>query len=144
MKAHLLTLEAAYTYMMAGNATIIFNNSKSGNQFAYHIKMAEGGGTWFVSYLGTYLGFIRGDVFIKSNKHEYSAIELKAIESFNQVWLRIVRKIPHEQLEIMHDGHCGKCGRPLTDAESIERGIGPECAKHLGLVPSGQSRKQPV
>ncbi len=32
-----------------------------------------------------------------------------------------------EQLEVWHEGCCGKCGRKLTDAESIARGIGPEC-----------------
>jgi hypothetical protein len=130
--------------MLAGSATIIFNSKKTGNQFAYHIKVADSGGTWFVSYLGTYIGFIRGDLFIVGKKHEYSAVEKKAIESFQQVWLRIVRKIPHEDLEIMHDGSCGYCGRPLTDAESIERGIGPICAGKMHLTSSGQSRKQSV
>jgi len=30
--------------------------------------------------------------------------------------------------EIWHEGICGKCGRPLTVPESIERGLGPVCA----------------
>lgn len=29
-------------------------------------------------------------------------------------------------------GHCGVCGRTLTDAESIAAGIGPKCAARLG------------
>lgn len=29
-------------------------------------------------------------------------------------------------------GHCGHCGRTLTNAESIERGIGPVCAGKMG------------
>lgn len=33
---------------------------------------------------------------------------------------------------IEHAGHCGKCGRTLTDPESIHRGIGPECWKVVG------------
>lgn len=31
------------------------------------------------------------------------------------------------------DGHCGICGRALSDPVSRERGIGPECAKDLAL-----------
>jgi hypothetical protein len=31
------------------------------------------------------------------------------------------------KLEVWHEGRCSKCGRKLTVAESIERGIGPEC-----------------
>jgi len=30
-------------------------------------------------------------------------------------------------------GSCGVCGKKLTTPESLERGIGPECAKALGL-----------
>lgn len=30
-----------------------------------------------------------------------------------------------------HEGKCGRCGRTLTTPESIERGLGPECAKKL-------------
>jgi hypothetical protein len=30
-------------------------------------------------------------------------------------------------------GKCGACGRPLEDKESVERGIGPVCAKKLGF-----------
>lgn len=28
-----------------------------------------------------------------------------------------------------HNGTCGKCGRPLTDPDSIQLGLGPTCAK---------------
>lgn len=28
--------------------------------------------------------------------------------------------------------HCAVCGRPLVDAESVQRGIGPDCAKKYG------------
>jgi len=31
----------------------------------------------------------------------------------------------------MLDVHCIFCGRPLVDAESVERGYGPECAKQM-------------
>jgi hypothetical protein len=30
--------------------------------------------------------------------------------------------------------YCRICGRRLTDAESVERGIGPVCAGRLGLI----------
>ena len=32
---------------------------------------------------------------------------------------------------IRHEGRCGRCGRPLTVPESIDRGIGPECWERL-------------
>lgn len=33
----------------------------------------------------------------------------------------------------MESGKCGICGRKLTTPESIERGIGPECATKIGM-----------
>jgi len=35
--------------------------------------------------------------------------------------------------EIDHMGKCGRCGRPLTVPESIECGIGPDCAEQMGI-----------
>lgn len=32
-----------------------------------------------------------------------------------------------DTMEVNHAGRCGRCGRLLTNPESIERGIGPEC-----------------
>lgn len=36
-------------------------------------------------------------------------------------------------------GQCGNCGRTLTDEISREMGIGPECAKHLGIERPGKA-----
>lgn len=32
-----------------------------------------------------------------------------------------------------HEGRCGRCGRPLTVPESLEVGIGPDCAEKMGI-----------
>lgn len=34
----------------------------------------------------------------------------------------------NRHVEFWHVGSCGRCGRPLTDPESITRGLGPKCA----------------
>lgn len=33
-----------------------------------------------------------------------------------------------KNLTFLHEGACGKCGRPLTTPESIQSGIGPVCS----------------
>ncbi len=38
-----------------------------------------------------------------------------------------------ESIEVLHLGNCIRCGRTLTDAQSIERGLGSECARNLGV-----------
>lgn len=35
------------------------------------------------------------------------------------------------QLEVWHDGRCGRCGRMLTVPESVSSGFGPECIQHV-------------
>jgi hypothetical protein len=41
-------------------------------------------------------------------------------------------------LIIRYEGYCGHSGKVLTVPESIDRGIGPECAKRLPHHPSPQ------
>lgn len=36
-----------------------------------------------------------------------------------------------EQMEVWHEGRCGRCGRKLTVPSSIAAGIGPECAGRM-------------
>lgn len=35
---------------------------------------------------------------------------------------------------LMHCGKCGRCGRKLTVPSSIDSGIGPECARQMGVA----------
>jgi hypothetical protein len=35
--------------------------------------------------------------------------------------------------DVDHMGRCGRCARPLTVPESIELGIGPDCAEQMGI-----------
>lgn len=39
-----------------------------------------------------------------------------------------------QQLEVWHEGTCGRCGRKLTVPESIASGFGPECAAKRGAA----------
>lgn len=44
-------------------------------------------------------------------------------------------------VRVLHSGCCGRCGRKLTVPESIDSGIGPECAKKFG-IPYGNKGKK--
>lgn len=47
------------------------------------------------------------------------------------VWAETTHKIEKAGFKIHHAGRCGRCGRKLTVPESIETGLGPECAGRL-------------
>lgn len=77
-------------------------------------------------YLGT---FFNGKIFHKRQVVESpSAVAiawlLTNVQQGNFIKL-------DESVEILHLGNCIRCGRTLTDAESIKRGLGSECAKNL-------------
>jgi hypothetical protein len=46
--------------------------------------------------------------------------------------------------EVEHMGRCGRCSRPLTVPESLECGIGPDCAEKMGIAyPTRTKAKKP-
>ena len=57
----------------------------------------------------------------------------KAVIVFKWCWGNILKQTIPDTLHILYDGICGKCHRRLTDAISLEIGIGPECRKVLGI-----------
>ncbi len=74
---------------------------------------------------GTYLGKVLGGAFTPSRDctpeqaaqvAELMSDPAKALDAYGR-----------------RTGNCGCCGRPLTAAESVDRGIGPICAKKFGL-----------
>ena len=71
----------------------------------------------------SYLGMIRDGRFTltKASKAGVQAPSVVAFEYFMRV------PVLHPQMQIRHEGRCGKCGRVLTVPESIDAGIGPEC-----------------
>ena len=65
--------------------------------------------------------------FLQPNGGWYDSPALKGFCWF----LRTLIEKPHnlDQLELWHMGRCGRCGKELTDPESIQRGLGPICAE---------------
>lgn len=135
-------------FIFAGNATFTIVGREK--RYTYKIKRAEetigfiSPTPWFVSVLVgpdntsnfSYIGIIteseKTSIRVTKNSRSHP-VPLAGLE-----W--ILRKIlvfsPNdclpEHIEFWHQGRCGRCGRPLTVPESIERGIGPECAQHIG------------
>jgi hypothetical protein len=63
--------------------------------------------------------------FIPGTK-EYDVANWAVQVVFNSKFLK-------DGYEIRHVGKCGRCGRTLTDPDSINRGIGPDCAEMMGI-----------
>ena len=158
--AHQLTnVERITRFMCAGNATITLRSMRSGMRFTYKFKRLEGpesseGTVYFVNLLRgpdnttdfSYMGLLTARTYLAApyptrfgfRTTAKSAVGKDAQSSIALRWFLAQLDGGHstrllEQLEVWHEGVCGRCGRKLTVPESIELGIGPDCAEAMGL-----------
>ena len=132
----------ALRFMLAGNAHITFVSTRTGARFTYHVQLGSPrpGDTrppvYFVSVLTApdhyeYLGVIfpnnKAFAFAKEGKSRISQSAPSA-KAFLWVWKHLRGGAAPAECEIWHEGRCGKCGRRLTDPQSISSGLGPVCA----------------
>jgi hypothetical protein len=118
-----------------GEFTVV--SKKTGKDFTFKVANKSWNGNVYthvsveVNYLDwKYLGmFYNGKIFHK--KQVINSPSAVAI-----AWLLAKVKeskfdLLNESVEVMHLGNCIRCGRPLTDVESIERGLGSKCASYM-------------
>jgi len=139
---HLLTTaEQAVAFMLAGNAVVTFKSRATGTRFTYRLRTPRSGGDLrFVSLLSgndntnsySYFGFVRNGEFIHGGQKAKVASSAQSVQVFAWVWSQIKAGTIPANLEIWHEGRCGRCGRRLTVPSSIASGIGPECAGRMG------------
>jgi hypothetical protein len=139
----------AIRFALSGNARMTLVSRKTGARFTYRIRSADqfrtrtgeipraGGVTHFVSVLTgpdnakdyVYLGYLVGGGrrYVHGVKSRIDATAPSA-HAFGWAWMRLMDEQVPADLEVWHEGRCGKCGRALTTPESIASGIGPVCA----------------
>lgn len=134
----------AAAYMRSGNAKVTIRSLKTGTRYTYKItapykngkrqfdeavrfvKLLTGSDEW--AYIGAWYD---GSPWLAAGAKGNAAHP--AFKALNWVIGKTVQcannsaPLP-EEVEVWHEGTCGRCGRSLTDPASIERGIGPECA----------------
>jgi hypothetical protein len=148
----------AREFILGGNATFTVVSTKTGARYTYRVRVAKDNPRmFFVSTLVgsdneadyAYVGFFksilgegsrhvhtfmakardkdRGAIMIAGKKGNPDDVRFRALD-----WLLqslILDRMPRT-VEFWHEGRCARCGRKLTDPESIRTGYGPECRKH--------------
>jgi len=138
----------ALPFILGGKALFTIKNSKTGNRFTYKVtipkdRTPEEADLFFVklltgndnsdSYSYKYIGCIRKGqpqaYFYYGRKSNVSE-NASGVKAFDFVFNKFIApELAHPDLEVWHEGKCCRCGRTLTVPESIESGIGPECAR---------------
>ena len=136
MKGSILSHQDALKFILAGNATATFLNTKTQKRFTFKVTLSKKNQNFhFVKVLTSpdvyqYIGSISYGVFKHSDKSKID-IESQSVRVFNYVFTKLLNKTLEDFIEIYHEGKCGKCGRKLTVPESITSGYGPECVKFI-------------
>ncbi len=126
-------------FVLGGKATFTIKSRKSDKHFTYRVDAAQDRQDFYFVKVAShgndefqYIGFIK-DLYrprvIKGNKGaDPRSPSVRALDWYlDAVWS--LNEARMEQAEFWHEGRCCACNRLLTDPASIERGIGPECAK---------------
>jgi len=120
-------------FFTGGNSIFTVSNN-TGEHYTYKIRKPKDKDVFFVSLLispeiFSYIGILDiNEMKVKTTSKSKYKDESKPLKVINWAIKQIKenKEIP-SGYGIQHEGRCCKCGRRLTNPESIELGIGPEC-----------------
>jgi hypothetical protein len=113
--------------------------------YTYQVRLKPAKGnypdTYFVSVLTgpdnnsnySYLGILNPQTGIvrttAKSKFQADSFTVRLLNRvLSRLWVDDAASIAAAGFDMHHEGRCGRCGRRLTVPESIETGLGPECA----------------
>lgn len=136
------TADEVIRFLFAGNATITLRSTRTGDHFTYKVQPSDDGKVFFVKVLTgpdnrtdfQFLGVYRNGRYSHGMRSRVGPSAGSA-RAFEYLAACLVRggDLP-ALLEARHENRCGACGRKLTVPESIDSGLGPECAGRVQRV----------
>jgi hypothetical protein len=131
----------AVDYMLGGKATLTLVSRRTQARFTYRIRVSKDGRRYYVSVLTgsdntrdyTFIGTIFPQLPGTGEPARFSLTssltqDTPSVRAFSWSFKRLARGELPEELEAWHEGRCSRCNRMLTTPESIQKGMGPECA----------------
>ena len=125
--------EKVRKFLLAGDCHCHIENMRSGNSFEYKIQRNKNKSNMFFVNVMSGLGEIYcGYFYINSTLIDYRKGDKGSCEESDPriqtlLWtLRNSKKLPSYVI-VQHFGKCAHCGSPLTDVESLHRGLCPIC-----------------
>ena len=130
-------------FLLAGKCEFILlqdaTGSRKGSSMLYKLNVNQTGNVFFMYCEGefskcSYQGYVsfRGNKVCVSPKRDFETdrnFNQKAYNGFR--WLMNHLDSLPSTVHVLHVGKCSRCGRKLTDPESIRYGLGPECRKKV-------------
>lgn len=105
----------------------------TGKDYTYAISRSRFNGKWYthVKVEQEYQRYVRLGSYFKGKIYNKGAVvETPSAVAIAWVLAKVEEgkfDLLNEKVEVMHTGCCLRCGKTLTDATSIEVGLGPIC-----------------
>ncbi len=139
-----------YRYIFAGKGIFTLKSLNTQNHLTYKFIVKDnkyGDGKVCFAYSRkqpniktqhkwSYIGIVKPDYTLKLTKASKFAIDNLIYISLQWYLKKLQAGTIPENLEFYRSNTCGRCGRELTDATSIQFGFGPECIKMVDNVKS--------
>lgn len=131
-------------FLLGGKCECVILNKKSGNKFNFRLSLAKDSKSMYFIYTtingvsNAYAGFVRvenGAYVYKQGTKGLMSEDDMPIKALMYV-LKHHDKL-HSDVEVLHVGKCARCGRKLTNPDSIHSGLGPECVKKVRAIVGG-------
>jgi hypothetical protein len=135
--AQIKSLADAWKYITGGKAVFTLVSRATQRRYTYRVRKGNRG-IFFADLMTgpdnesdyTYQGTVRLDGSYQQSKCDgclpEDAPSIKALRWFLALAATKDER-GHPGVEVWHEGKCSRCGRRLTDPESIATGLGPVC-----------------
>lgn len=131
-----ITKEHLEQFLFAGDCWFALRSKKTGRYFIYNIYRKGTSTVWFLKIRDIrsdiYCGYIRK----VGNHYKYThgkdvPVGKGDLRVVSFMWLlqHLSDTDLTDKISIQHIGKCCKCGKALTDTQSLQLGAGPICAK---------------
>lgn len=141
-----LKKEKVLEFMKSGRAILTAKNTLTDNHKTFLIDRSKDHKVFFVrirgdqdSTLANKKNWVRVGMIIQGQFRLTKGSQVDSwsvsFKSFDWLYKTAIKwsegQDDYPRIQVYHEGHCGRCGRVLTDPASIERGYGPECIKKV-------------
>lgn len=131
-----LAPERVANFVLGGKAIVTIKSGKTGKQFTYRVLRSKKDDCMYSVYVRNFedYGYQYVACYFSDTKKlkltdPYRNYPIESCPPHIRAIKFLFEKLhnPPEQLIVYHNGRCGRCGRPLTNEESMKTGFGAEC-----------------
>jgi hypothetical protein len=128
------TVDEVRRFCFGGHARFTLESKATGQHYTFEISERAFGEKkyWFVAVMTngddyTYIGKLISRSTIQLTAKSRLSEDAPAVKALAWFLRALAADVIPDSVTVYHSGKCGRCGRELTDPESVRCGLGPVC-----------------